>query len=135
MTENNRPKRIIGKRVRVVIGEEVPKEDNNSTVVGEDTLVHVRPEELEEGTQVVGEQVTLVIGDPKPVELIKAAMEKAQEVESASTKEVIAAGKSVLSAEDKPTFKARLGVFIEKCRDVAPLAMIVIKLVEIYNGL
>ncbi len=132
---DNKPKRIIGKRVRVVIGEEVPKEDDNTTVLGEDTLVHVRPEELEEGTQVVGEQITLVVGNSKPVELIKAAMKQAQAVDPTGSKDIIEAGRSALSSQDKPTFKARLGVFIDKCRDLAPLAMLVVKLVDIHNGM
>ena len=131
----NKPKRIIGKRVRLVIGNEVPKEDEDSTVVGQDTLVHVRPEQLEEGTQVVGEQVTLVIGDSRPVELIKAAMKQAQEVDPVGSKEIVELGESVLSAQDKPTFKARLAVFIEKCKDLAPLAVLAVKLLEIYNGM
>ena len=135
MPGNNKPKRIIGKRVRLVIGEEVPKEDNNSTVIGEDTLVHVRPEELEEGTQVVGEQVTLVIGDPEPVELVKAVMKRAQERNLPRSQEIATLGKSVLSAQNKSTFKTRLGTFIEKCKDLAPLATLVIKLVETYNSL
>ena len=132
---DNKPKRIIGKRVRLVIGGEVPKEDDNSTVVGQDTLVHVRPEQLEKDTQVIGEQVTLVIGDSKPVELIKAAIKKAQEVDPVGSKDIVELGRSTLAAQDKPTFKARLGVFIEKCKDWAPLATLVIELVKTYNGL
>jgi hypothetical protein len=77
MSDEGKPRKIIGKRVRVVIGDSAPQEDDNSTVLGEDTLVHVRPEELEEGAHVIGEQVTVVVGDPRPVELIKAAMKKA----------------------------------------------------------
>ena len=136
MSDNSKPKRIIGKRIRVVIGEEVPKKDeDNSTVVGEDTLVHVRPEELEEGTQVVGEQVTLVIGDPRPVELIKAMMTRAQELNLPNRKRIIALGQSALSAQDKPAFKERLSVFIKECKNLAPFAMLVIELVKIYSGL
>jgi hypothetical protein len=135
MSGGRKPKRIIGKRTRVVVGEEVPKEDDDSTVLGEDTLVHVRPEELEEGTQVIGEQVTLVIGDPKPAELIKAAMKKSQEVDPVRSKDIVELGRSALTAQDKPTFKARLGAFIEKCRDWAPLATLVLELVKVYNGL
>jgi hypothetical protein len=130
---DNKPKKIIGKRVRLVIGDEVPKEDENSTVVGQDTLVHVKPEQLEEGTQVVGEQVTLVIGNSRPVELIKAAMKQAQEVDPIGSKEIVKLGKSALSAQDKTTFKTRLDVFIKKCKDLAPLAGLVLKLIEVYN--
>jgi hypothetical protein len=135
MLDERKPKRIIGKRIRVVIGEEVLKEDDDSTVLGEDTLVHVRPEELEEGTQVIGEQVSLVIGNPKPVELIKAAIKKAQEVDPVRSKDIVKLGESVLAAQDKPTFKTRLGIFIEKCRDWAPLATLVLELVKIHRGL
>ena len=136
MSEESKPKRIIGKRIRLVIGNEVPKNDeDNSTVVGEDTLVHVRPEELEEGTQVVGEQVTVVIGDPRPVELIKATITRAQELNLSNSKRIIDLGQSALSAQDKPTFKKRLSAFIKECRDLAPLATLVIELLKIYNGL
>ena len=131
----NKPKRIIGKRVRLVIGDEVPKEDEDSTFVGQDTLVHVRPEQLEEGTQVVGEQVTLVIGDSKPVELIKAVMKRAKEVDPVGSKEIVELGKSAMTAQDKPTFKVRLAVFIDKCKDWAPLTTLVVKLIEIQQGL
>jgi len=135
MSDEMKPKRIIGKRVRVVIGDEIPKEDDDSTVLGQDTLVHVRPEELEKGTQVIGEQVTLVVGNPRPVELIKATIKKAQEVDPAGSKEIVELGRSALAAKDKPTFKARLGVFIEKCKDWAPLATLAIELVKIHQGL
>jgi len=101
---SDKPRRIIGKRIRLVIGEEVPKENDTSTVLGEDTLVHVRPEELEEGTQVVGEQITLVVGNSKPVELIKAAMKQAQEINPAGSKDIIEAGKSALSSQDRADF-------------------------------
>ena len=136
MSDESKPKRIIGKRIRVVIGEEVPKKDeDNSTVVGEDTLVHVRPEELGEGTQVVGEQVTLVIGDPRPVELIKTTMTRAQELNLPNSRRIIGLGQSALSVQDKPTFKKRLSAFIKECENLAPLAMLVMELVKIYNGL
>ena len=133
---DNKPKRIIGKRVRLVIGNEVPEnDDEDSTVVGQDTLVHVRPEQLEEGTQVVGEQVTLIVGDSRPAEIIKDVMKKAQEVDPVGSKEIVELGKSTLSAEDKPAFKARLALFTDKCKDWAPLAMLVVKLIEIQKGL
>lgn len=135
MSDERKPKRIIGKRVRVVIGDEIPKEDDNSTVLGQDTLVHVRPEELEKDTQVIGEQVTLVVGSSKPVELIKATIKKAQEVDPAGSKDIVALGRSALVAKDKPTFKTRLGVFIEKSKNLAPLATLVIELVKIHQGL
>ena len=131
--DDNKPKRIIGKRVRLVIGEEVPKQDDDSTVVGEDTLVHVRPEELEEGTQVVGEQITLIVGDPEPIKLIKAAMKRAEDLNLSSKHEIVALGKYVLSAQDKPSFKTRMSAFIEKCKEFAPLAGLAKSLLEIYN--
>jgi len=133
---NNKPKRIIGKRVRLVIGNEVPKEgDEDSTFVGQDTLVHVRPEEIEEGTQVVGEQITLIIGDSRPSEIIKAVMKRAQEVDPVGSKEIVKLGKSTLAAKDRPTFKSRLALFIDKCKDWAPLAMLIVKLIEIQQKL
>ena len=133
---DNKPKRIIGKRIRLVIGNEVPKEDDeDSTVVGQDTLVHVRPEEIEEGTQVVGEQITLIIGDSRPADIIRAVMKRAQEADPIRSKEIVELGKSILNAEDKPTFKSRLTVFINKCKDWAPLAALVVKLVEIQQKL
>ena len=132
---DNKPKRIIGKRIRPVIGDEVPKEDENSTVVGQDTLVHVRPEELEEGTQVVGEQVTLVIGGSRPVELINAAMKRAKELNLPNSERITDLGKSALSAQDKLTFKERLSVFIKECKELAPLAVFVTELIKLYSGL
>jgi hypothetical protein len=133
---DNKPKRIIGKRVRLVIGNEVPKEeDEDSTVIGQDTLTHVRPEEIEEGTQVVGEQITLIIGDSRPADIIKAVMKRAQETDPIRSKEIVELGKSALNAEDKPTFKSRLMLFINKCKDWAPLAALVVKLIEIQQKL
>ena len=132
---DNKPKRIIGKRVRLVIGDEVPTEDENSTVVGQDTLVHVRPEQLEEDTYVVGEQITLVIGDSGPVELIKATMKRAKELNLPDSRRITDLGNSALSAQDKPTFKSRLSVFIKQCKDLAPLAVLVNELVKTYYGM
>jgi len=137
MPNQKKPKKIIGKRIRLVIGEEIPKEDDSTSIVGQDTLLHVRPEEIEENTQIIGEQVSLVVGDSKPAELIKGVIKRAQETDPKGSREIVELGKSVLSSQDKPVFKKRLAIFIEKCREEAQkwawLAPIIIELAKIQN--
>ena len=135
MSDEKKPKRIIGMRSRVVIGDEVPKEDENTEVIGQDVLVHVKPDQLEEGMEIIGIASTLVVAGSSAGELIQATMKRAKELGLPESKRITDLGKSALSAQDKPTFKAGLSVFIEKCKDLAPLATLVIKLVETYNGL
>ena len=135
MSDEKKPKRIIGMRSRVVIGDGVPKEDENTEVIGQDVLVHVTPDQLEEGMEIVGVASTVVIAGSSAGELIQVTMKRAKELGLPESKRITELGKSALSAQDKSTFKARLAVFIDKCKDLAPLAMLVIRLVEIQNGL
>ena len=135
MSNQKKPRKIIGKRVRLVIGEKIPKEEDDSTsIIGQDTLLHVRPEEIEEDTQIIGEQVWLVVGNSKPAELIRGVIKRAQETDPKESKEIVELGKSVLSSQDKLVFKRRLAIFIEKCREKAQkwawLAPIVIELAK-----
>ena len=55
---------IIGKRVRVIIGNEMPVEDDENTIVGQDTNLAVSPEELQ-GKTIIGEKIEMHIGDVK----------------------------------------------------------------------
>ena len=135
MSDEKRPKRIIGIRSRVVIGNKVPEDDEDTKVLGQDVLVHVTPDQLEEGMEIVGISSQVVVGDSSANELIKTAMKQAQEADPEGSKEIVELGRSALSAQDKPGLKSRLAMFIDKCRDLAPLAAIVIKLVEVYNGI
>jgi hypothetical protein len=135
MSDDKKPKRIVGMRSRVVIGDEVPEDDENIEVLGQDVLVHVKPDQLEEGMEIVGVSSEVVVGGSRVSELIKTAMKQAQEVDPEGSKEIVEFGESALSAQDKPSLKERLAIFIEKCKDLAPLAAIVIKLVEVYHGM
>ena len=135
MADKEKPKRIIGMRSRVVIGNEVPEDDSDTKVLGQDVLVHVKPDQLEEGMEIVGVASTVVVGGSSASELIQATMERAKELDLPDSKKIIDLGKSALSAQDEPTFKTRLAVFIEQCKSVAPLAVLVVKLVEAYAGM
>jgi len=135
MSDKKKPKRIIGMRSRVVIGDEVPEDDEDTEVLGQDVLVHVKPDQLEEGMEIVGVASTVVVGGLSASQLIQATMERAKELDLSDSKKIIDLGKSALSAQDKLTFKTRLAVFIERCKDLAPLAMLVKSLLEIYNGI
>ncbi|MBN1805163.1 MAG: hypothetical protein JW837_07930 [Sedimentisphaerales bacterium] len=53
---------FIGKRVRLVISRDEPPKDDPGTVIGQDTTVHVRPEDLQKYGKVVGEEVILQVG-------------------------------------------------------------------------
>jgi hypothetical protein len=135
MSDKKKPKRIVGMRSRVVIGDKVPEEDENTEVLGQDVLVHISPDHFEEGMEIVGVSSQVVVGGSSVSDLIKTAMKQAQGVDPEGSKEIVELGKSALSAQDGPNLKSRLAIFIEKCKDLAPLAAIVIKLVEVYNGM
>ena len=135
MSGEKNPKRIIGMRSRVVIGDEVPEENENTEVIGQDILVHVKPDQIEEGMEIVGVASEVVVAGSSASDIIQAMMKRAKEFDLPDTKRITELGKSALSAQDKPTFKARLAEFIEKCKGLAPLAVLVKNLIEIYNGL
>ena len=86
MADKEKPKRIIGMRSRVVIGNEVPEDDSDTKVLGQDVLVHVKPDQLEEGMEIVGVASTVVVGGSSASELIQATMERAKELDLPDSK-------------------------------------------------
>ena len=64
ISNTKKKKTIIGKRVRVVVGNTTQFKDNNNVVIlGEDTTLVVSSEEAKEAERIVGEEIIVHVGD------------------------------------------------------------------------
>ncbi len=62
--QSTTPRKIIGKKITVSVGGEPPKDDPNE-IVGESTTVHVPSSEVGKHDRIVGEEIKVIVGDPK----------------------------------------------------------------------
>jgi len=113
-------KDFIGKRVRLTIGNTPPPKDEN-VIIGEDTDVHITPEEAAKYQNITGEKVEVRIGgDPDPiVNEILSAIEKTDE---ADKEKIIAICQEILDENDKEQKTSKIGSLISMGAEIAAIA-------------
>jgi len=118
-------KDLIGKRVRVQIGGEPPKDDD--AIVGEDTTVHVRSEDVHKYGSIVGEKVELRVGGEidSTIKNILSAIENSQEERR---DEIITICKEILSEQDQDMRIKKIGTLVSIGSGLAAIAQFIIQL-------
>jgi hypothetical protein len=103
---------FIGKRVRLIIGEDEPPKDDPGTIIGQDTTVHVKPEDLKKYGNVVGEEVILQVGDDINTHVNKIIGEL-QHSKDPNKDEAIELAQEILEASDISQRKGKVEKFAQ----------------------
>ena len=119
-------KDLIGKRVRVQIGGEPPKDDG--AIVGEDTMVCVPSEDVNKYDSIVGEKVELRVGGEidSAIGNILSTIENSQEKRR---DEIIKICKEILAEQDQGKKTEKIGTLVSIGSGIASIAQFIIHLV------
>ena len=119
-------KDFIGKRVRLTIGKNPPPKDDG-VVIGDDTDVHITPEEASKYQNIYGEKVELRIGDQTNsiVENIISIIKGTNEEEKGK---IVSICKDILKEKDKQTKRHKIKNLIAMGSGIASIAQFCIQL-------
>ena len=119
-------KDFIGKRVRLTIGKNPPPKDDD-VVIGDDTDVHITPEEASKYQNIYGEKVELRIGDETDsiVQDIISTIEKTNEEEK---EKIISICKDILKEQDKQVKPQKISTLVAIGSGIASIAQFCIQL-------
>jgi len=119
-------KDFIGKRVRLTIGKNPPPKDDD-VVIGDDTDVHITPEEASKYQNIYGEKVELRIGDETDsiVQDIISTIEKTNEEEK---EKIISICKDILKERDKQVKPQKISTLVAIGSGIASIAQFCIQL-------
>lgn len=119
-------KDFIGKRVRLTIGKNPPPKDDN-VVIGDDTDVHITPEEASKFQNIYGEKVELRIGDQTNsiVENIISIIEGTNEEEKGK---IVSICKDILEERDKQTKRHKIKNLVAIGSGIASIAQFCLQL-------
>ena len=119
-------KNLIGKRVRVQIGGNPPKDDDSDTIIGQDTTVYVPESEMHKYDKIVGEEISVTIGEEdKLINQIIAALQESNEPKK---EEIIRISKDILKEPDKNNKLNRIKNLISIGAGVATIATFIMDL-------
>ena len=119
-------KKLIGKRVRVQIGGTPPQDDNEDTIIGEDTTVHVPNDELHKYGKIIGEEVTLTVGNiDEPIQKILQVMQNSNETEK---EKIIELSKEIINESNKNVKLEKAKSLISIASGITSISMFIIDL-------
>jgi hypothetical protein len=118
-------KDLIGKRVRVQIGGEPPKDDD--AIVGEETTVIVPTKDLHKYGNIFGEKTEVRVGEEidSIIENILSTIENSQEERR---DEIITICKEILSDQDQNMKTKKIGTLVSIGSGLAAIAQFIIQL-------
>ena len=124
-------KDLIGKRVRVQIGGEPPKDDG--AIVGQDTTVHVPSGDVHKYDSIVGEKVELRVGGEidSTIENILSTIEDSQEERR---DEIIKICKEILTEQDQGMRTEKIGTLVSIGSGLASIAQFIIQIKTMIGG-
>ncbi len=116
-------KKLIGKRVRLVLGGDIPADDPD-TVIGQDTTVHVPSNELHKYEKIVGEEVSLRVGDinqdlEKVVDII-------QTTDEPNKNEIIRVSKEIMNESNNDEKIEKVNTLISLAAGITSIASTII---------
>lgn len=119
-------RKIIGKQVRVQIGGELPKNDDDA-IVGQDVTVHVPEKDLGKYDHIVGEQVELRVGGD--IDSVVTKVLRTIEASIAPQKEQIAlVCREILAEQDQRRKTEKANTLISIGSGVATIAQFLMQL-------
>lgn len=124
-------KDIIGKRVRVQIGGEPPKDDD--AIVGDDVSVYVPSEDVGKYDSITGEKVEVRIGGDVD-EIVQEIMSTAQSSQVERRDEIVAICREILEEENQKSKLDKIATLISIGSGIAKIAQLIIQLQALYPG-
>ena len=124
-------KDIIGKRVRVQIGGEPPKEDD--AIVGNDVSVYVPGEDVGKYDSITGEKVEVRIGGDVD-QMVQEIMSTAQSSQVDRRDEIVVICREILEEEDQKSKLDKIATLISIGSGIAKMAQLIIQLQALYPG-
>lgn len=124
-------KDIIGKRVRVQIGGEPPKDDD--AIVGDDVSVYVPSEDVGKYDSITGEKVEVRIGGDVG-QIVQEIMSTAQSSQVERRDEIVAICREILEEKDQKSKLDKIATLISIGSGIAKIAQLIIQLQALYPG-
>ena len=122
-------KDIIGKRVRVQIGGEPPKEDD--AIVGDDVSVYIPSEDVGKYDSITGEKVEVRIGSNVD-QIVQEIMSTAQSSQVERRDEIVAICREILEEKDQKSKLDKIATLISIGAGIAKIAQLIIQLQALY---
>jgi len=120
-------KNIIGKRVRLQIGGESPKDNDYDAIIGEDVTVHVPAEDVGKYDSIIGEKVELTIGDDID-QIVQNILQTVQNPKTQRHDEIIAVCKNIIEEKDRDKKLHKISTLIKVGAEIATITQFIIQL-------
>ena len=124
-------KNIIGKRVRVQLGGEPPKDDD--AIVGDDVSVYVSSADAGKYDSITGEKVEVRIGGDVD-QIVQEIMSTAQSSQAERRDEIVAICREILAEKDQKSKLDKIATLISIGAGIAKIAQPIIQLQALYSG-
>lgn len=124
-------KDVIGKRVRVQLGGEPPKEDD--AIVGDDVSVYVPSEDVGKYDSITGKKVEVRIGGDVD-QIVQEIMSTAQTSQVDKRDEIVAICREILEEEDQRSKLDKIATLISMGSGIATIAQLIMHLQALSPG-
>jgi len=112
---------LIGKRIRVVVGDKIPEDKHKNAIIGDDNLVHVTSKEAKNYDNIIGEKIEVSIGDID--KNVKEIVEKIEKIEHPKKEEIVSLAKEILKEQNKQNKNDKIRKLIEITKNISIVAL------------
>lgn len=116
-------KNFIGKRVRLVLGGDIPADDPD-TVIGQDTTVHVPSNDLNKYDKIVGEEVSLRVGDIN--QDLQTVINTIQNTDELEKDEIIRVSREIINESNKDKKIEKVNMLISITAGITSIASTIV---------
>jgi len=116
---------VIGKRIRVKLGGEPPKEDD--AIVGDDVTVHISSEDLGRYDSIIGEKIEVRAGGDVD-QIVQEIMSTAQASQIEKRDEIVPMCREILEEKDQKKKFDKIAALISIASGIAKLAQLIVQL-------
>jgi len=124
-------KGLVGKRVRLQIGGEPPKEDDE--IVGDDVSVYVSSEDVDKYDSITGEKVEVRIGGDVD-QMVREIMSAAQSSQVERRDEIVGICREILEEEDQKSKLDKIATLISMGSGIATITQLIMQLQTLSTG-
>jgi len=120
-------KKLIGKRVRLIIGDGPIPEDEPGTIIGEDNTIKITSEEAKKYETIIGEEVRLTIGNDvnKSIENI---IDTLKNSDNPQKEVIIKLSEEILKEKDPQNKKEKIEKLVSIGAGIASISMFIFEL-------
>jgi len=124
-------KSLVGKRVRLQIGGEPPKEDDE--IVGDDVSVYVSSEDVDRYDSITAEKVEVRIGGDVD-QIVREIMSTTQSSQVERRDEIVGMCREILEEEDQKSKLDKIATLISMGSGIATITQLIMQLQTLSTG-